>query len=87
MAAEVEYDHFFDAFGNRVVPGDEVVYILGDRYRKRLAKGVVKRIAHNEERYYGKTRYYIRLTEDSDYAESDRLSPMEHTKRIMKLAP
>lgn len=85
--AEVQLDSFVDAFGTTVYPGDAVVYVLGDRWSKRLVQGIVEKIGYNEERIYAKTRYYIRLTSDSHYPSStvERLSPMEDTRRIVKM--
>jgi hypothetical protein len=76
---ETPLENFRDAFDNLVEVGDEVIYCLGDRHSKALYKGTVVGIGHNEERYYGKTRYYIRNNRNGD------ISPMEHTKRIAKL--
>ena len=86
---EVNIEYSFDAFGNKIESGDEVVYVLGDKGSKRLVKGILERIGHNEERTFGKTRYYIRPTADPfKYGARHKdgsLSPMEAIERIMKI--
>lgn len=86
---KIEQDYFIDGFGNKVEPGDEVVYILGELSSKRLIKGVVEKIVYNPELCAGRYRYYIRPTQDSDGIYSrhkdNSLSPIEIKERIMKI--
>lgn len=85
--AEKDLEYFEDAFGNRVVPGDEVIYVLGDKSSKRLLKGVVDRIGENPERIYAPIRYYISCIYDP-YRFGNKqgsISPLEVTDRIVKI--